>query len=91
MQKDFRMHEYVWNGSSMHFTENPISVFPEMKLCGLLPNSYIHVYVNNLYITRIGLPIWLQQKRQTDPAYINRSQLHECGIRRQNIIILFCK
>ncbi len=23
-------------------TENPIYLFPEMKLCGLVPNSYIH-------------------------------------------------
>jgi hypothetical protein len=27
--------------------------------------SYIHVSVSNLYIPRIGLPIWLQQNRQT--------------------------
>ncbi len=27
----------------VHCTENPICVFPEMKLCGLVPNSYIHV------------------------------------------------
>ena len=39
----------------------------EMKLCGLVPNSYIHVSVNDLYIPRIGLPIRLQQNRKTDP------------------------
>ncbi len=27
--------------------------------------SYIEVSVSNLYIPRIGLPIWLQQKRVT--------------------------
>jgi hypothetical protein len=27
-------------------TENPVYVFPEMKLRGLLPNSYIHVSVS---------------------------------------------
>ncbi len=32
-----------------------------MKLCGLVPNSYIHVSVSDLYISRISLPIWLQQ------------------------------
>jgi hypothetical protein len=37
--------------------ENPIYVFPEMKLRGLVPNSYIHVYVSDLYIPKIGLPI----------------------------------
>jgi hypothetical protein len=37
-----------------------------MKLCDLVPNSYIHVYVNDFYIHNMGLPIWLQQNRQTD-------------------------
>jgi hypothetical protein len=46
----------------MYCAENPIYVFPEMKLRGLVPNSHIHVSVSNLYIPRIGLPIWLQQK-----------------------------
>jgi hypothetical protein len=51
-----------------------------MELHGLVPNSYIHVSVSDLYIPRIGLPIWLQQNRQTDPGnkHINRSQIHEC-------------
>jgi|LakMenEpi03Aug12_release.lakeMendotaPanAssembly.Ray.scaffolds.fasta_scaffold673048_1 hypothetical protein len=35
----------------MHCTENPIYVFPEMKLSGLVPNSYIQVSVSNLYIS----------------------------------------
>jgi hypothetical protein len=30
--------------------KNPIYVFPEMKLCGLIPNSYIHVSGSDLYI-----------------------------------------
>jgi hypothetical protein len=34
----------------------------------LVPNSYIHVSVNDLHFPRIGLPIWLQQNRQTDPG-----------------------
>jgi hypothetical protein len=38
-----------------------------MKLCGLVPNFLIHVYVSDLYIPTIG------QNRQTD-----RSQIHEC-------------
>jgi hypothetical protein len=37
-------------------TDNPIYVFPEMKLRGLVPNSYIHVSVRELYIPRISLP-----------------------------------
>jgi hypothetical protein len=43
--------------SPPHCTENPIYVFPEMKLPGLVPNSYIHVSVSNLYIPRVSLPI----------------------------------
>jgi hypothetical protein len=62
-----------------HCIENPVYVLPEMKLRGLVPNSYIHVSVSGLFIPRIGLPIWLQQNRQTNPwDYINRSQIHEC-------------
>ena len=49
----------------LHCTENPIYVFLEMKLRGLVPNSYIHVSVSNLYIPMIGLSIWLQVNRQT--------------------------
>ncbi len=44
--------------------------FPAMKLRDLVPNSYIHVSVSDLYIPRISLPFWLQQKRQTDPGNI---------------------
>jgi hypothetical protein len=55
---------------SAHCTENLIYVFPEMKLSGLVPSSYIHVSVINLYIPRIGLPVWLQQNGQTNPGYI---------------------
>ncbi len=47
-----------------HCTENPIYVFPEMKLRGLVPHSHIHVSVSDLHNPRISLPIWLQQKRQ---------------------------
>jgi hypothetical protein len=53
-----------------HCTEYPTYVFPEIKLCGLVPDSYIHVSVSDLYIPRIGLPIWLQQNRQTNPRNI---------------------
>ncbi len=50
--------------------ENPIYVFQETKLRGLVPNSYIHVPVSDLNIPRISLPIWLQQNRQTNPGNI---------------------
>jgi hypothetical protein len=51
-----------------HCTENPFYVFPEMKLRGLIPNSYSHVSVSDLYIPRVGSPIWRQQNMQTNPG-----------------------
>jgi hypothetical protein len=36
-----------------------------MNLCGVARSSYIH-----LYIPRIGLPIWLQQNKQTNHGNI---------------------
>jgi hypothetical protein len=39
---------------------------PEMQLRGLVPNSYIHVSVSDLYIPMIRLPILLQENRWTD-------------------------
>jgi hypothetical protein len=58
----------------MHCTQNPIYVFPEMKLRGLVPNSYIHVSLSYLYIpslcSQIGRPILEIYKSLT---------VHECG------------
>jgi hypothetical protein len=54
----------------MHCIENLIYAFPEMKLRGIIPNSYVHVSVSELFIPRMGLSIWLQQNRQTDPGNI---------------------
>jgi hypothetical protein len=42
--------------SFLNCTKNLLFVLPEMKMRGLVPNSYIHVSVSNLYIPRIGLP-----------------------------------
>jgi hypothetical protein len=76
----------------MHCTEKSIYVLPEMKLHGIVPNTYIHIYVSDFYIPRIGLPIWLQQNRPTNSGNIeiaHRYVIVEIG--RQNIIILFWK
>jgi hypothetical protein len=54
----------------LHRKEDPIYVFPEIKLHGLSPNFYIHISVSDLYISTIGLPILLQPNRQTDPGNI---------------------
>jgi hypothetical protein len=51
----------------------------EMKLRGLVPNSYIHVSANDLYIPRTCLPIWLQQNKQTDPGNIYNCSQKLCG------------
>ncbi len=45
------------------YKKSDICAFLEMKL---VPNSYIHVSVSDSFISRIGLPIWLQ----TDPGNI---------------------
>ncbi len=69
---------YCTSGSVPQFTKNPIYVFPEMKLRGLVPNSYI-VSVTDLYILGIGLHIWLWQNSRLilGILYINRSQINE--------------
>jgi hypothetical protein len=74
-------------------TENLIYVFPEMKLCGLIPNSCIHESVSNLDIPSISLSIWLQQYRQADRSweYIIAHRYMNVEIGRQNIIFLFWK
>ncbi len=33
-----------------HYKEDPIYVFPEMKLRGRVPNFHIHVSVSDLYV-----------------------------------------
>jgi hypothetical protein len=55
----------------------PIHVFPERKLLFpkqnynvLSASSYTHIYVRDLYISRIGLPILLQEKMWTNPGNI---------------------
>ncbi len=50
---------------SLHCKEGPIYVFPEMKLCDLVPNLHIHVSVSNLYIPTTGPPILMEQNMQT--------------------------
>jgi hypothetical protein len=46
--------------------EDPIYVFPEIKLHGSVPNFYIHVSLSDLYIPKTGPPILQQQNRHTD-------------------------
>ncbi len=46
--------------------QDPIYVFPEMKLRGLIPNFHIYVSVSDLYFPTIGPAILLQQNWRTD-------------------------
>ncbi len=75
-QKIFRAVHYTT--MQRQYTENSKQIFPEMKLRGLVPNSYIHVSVRDLYIHTIGLSIVLQENRWTSRD-INSSQIHLCG------------
>jgi hypothetical protein len=56
--------------------ENPIYVFSEIKLRGLVPNFPIHVSVSDLYIPMMGPPNVFPPERSWE--YINRSHVHEC-------------
>jgi hypothetical protein len=76
-QHDSLMIEQLW---PLNFTvtflsrsrcqQDPIDVFPEMKLRGLIPNFPVHVSVSDLFIPTIGPPILLQQNRRTDRGNI---------------------
>ncbi len=48
--------------------------FPETKLRGLSPNSYIHISVSDLYTPTTGLPILLQENRWTNRGNIKIAQ-----------------
>ncbi len=56
----FQSHESIT--LQRHKTENSKQIFPEKELCGLSPNSHIHVSVSDLYIPTIGLPILCYRK-----------------------------
>jgi hypothetical protein len=61
--------------ATLHCIKNPIYVFSEMKLSGLVPNSYIHVSVGDYIFpgsvclfacSKIGRPILGMYKSLTD-------------------------
>jgi hypothetical protein len=47
----------------LHCNENPIYVFLFWELHGLSPNFHSHVSVSDLYISRIGPHIFLQNRQ----------------------------
>jgi hypothetical protein len=51
----------------LHCKQDPTYVFPEMKLCRLIPNFHTHVFVSALYIYFYNRSTYLlQQNRRTD-------------------------
>ncbi len=46
-----------------HCAEKSKKIFPEMKLRGPVPNSYIHVSVRGLFVPTISPPVLLQHNR----------------------------
>ncbi len=81
--------EHSWLERTKHWKDSiptifSKQIFKEMKLCGLSPNSYIHVSVSDFYIPRIGLPILLQENKRTGRMwcmgiYKSLTGIHECG------------
>ncbi len=51
-------------------------MFLVWELRGLSPDVHIHVSVSDLYIPRIGPPIFLQQNRQLDCGNISIAHRH---------------
>jgi hypothetical protein len=74
---NYTLFDFLEMQGALHRNFN-LCIFPEKELHGLSPNFPIHVSMRNLYIPTFGPPIVLQQNRQTDQGYINRSQKHEC-------------
>ncbi len=62
------MYSHKWNCAA--------SLFPKQNYNVLSPNSYTHISVRDLYISRIGLSILLQPKMWTDPGNTYISHRH---------------
>ncbi len=54
----------------LHCKQDPTYVFPEMKLCRLVPNFHSHVSASSLYIPTMSPTILLQENRRTDHGNI---------------------
>jgi hypothetical protein len=60
----------LYHSPRTHCKEDPIYVFPEMKLRGLIPNIHRCLSVSDFYIPTIGPPILLQQIQADRPGNI---------------------
>jgi hypothetical protein len=66
------------------------SLFPKQNCNVLSPNSYTHISVRDLYISRIGLFILLQPNMRTDPGNIKIAHRHmNVGIGTEAVQFLF--
>jgi hypothetical protein len=66
----------------VHCKQDPIYIFPEMTLCGFVPNFHIRVFVSDFYIFPWSINLFCCRKYVDGSwEYINRSQTHECGNR----------
>ncbi len=75
-----RFREYTVNEGPVRIQYKclvPIYVFPEMKLLFpkqnynvLSPSSYTYISARDLYISKISMPILLQENMWTDPGNI---------------------
>jgi hypothetical protein len=61
-----KIKKHLEKALQRHNTKNLKEIFPEKELRCRSPNFHIHVYVSDLYISRIGPHIFLHQNRQTD-------------------------
>ncbi len=67
-----------------HCKEDSNYVFPDIKLCGLVPNLNIHTIMSDLYIPRIGPPINTVGRRSWEYIrVVNRSQYMNVEIRTE--------
>jgi hypothetical protein len=66
---------------TLHCKEDPIYLFPEMKLRILSPNFHIHISASDLYIPTIRRSVLLQKIGGPILGIYksDRSQKHECG------------
>ncbi len=62
-----------WSICAQHCKVDPIYVFPEIKMCGHVLNSYVHVSVSGLYIATIVHLFSVGQQVDRSCEHINLS------------------
>jgi hypothetical protein len=62
--------------TARHNTKNSKQTFPQKDFRGLSPNFHIHVFLSDLYLPAIGLPMLLQENKWTYPGNIQITHRH---------------